>query len=474
MAKRPKAKSLASLARLDEPFAHLDELIRRLHAEKVETRLVEWKVTPPFGSSVTTKVKYRIVKAVLSFANTDGGFVVFGVSSKGEWTGLSKMELDATDPAMLTELINGCVAPELGYINYTPFKRAGRWFAVLHTPPSAVVPHVTTKEVVDAPPERKILLPKGAVFCRYGAKCDLATAAQYHRMIEKRTAYLKADLLRRIREVEVPVVAARSAGSSAATSTVARIARASDTSVTPVAVTRNKDEASGVLVYEEIDPALVEDANNILALGKLLSPTGEFVFSDKIYHKIYAERQRVDDTAEHLRLARVAVVKFYAAMNYWVLQLTPSQVADLLQVIPLASKSSNVRMLCRLAVLLGDDVLEWLATGLERAWHDYAQPPAHVWLVKKMKAEMTTDRRVAALQLGEGTGIPIPDQTGTLTVKQLLERPDECATFLSLACMKIVDGHTDWRQHARHFDILAYGSQLATLGSKVARLLPSY
>jgi hypothetical protein len=72
MTKRRKQKLIAAFARGENPFAQLDALVRALHMDTVETRYLEWKSTPPFGSAVTPKIKYRLVKAVLAFANTDG------------------------------------------------------------------------------------------------------------------------------------------------------------------------------------------------------------------------------------------------------------------------------------------------------------------------------------------------------------------------------------------------------------------
>ena len=89
MPRRQKQKSTAAFSRADNPFAELPQLVRVLHSETVETRHIEWKSTPPFGGTVTQKIKYRVVKAVLSFAYTEGGFVVFGVTPDGTWGGLN-------------------------------------------------------------------------------------------------------------------------------------------------------------------------------------------------------------------------------------------------------------------------------------------------------------------------------------------------------------------------------------------------
>jgi len=449
----------------------LSEVVRALRAQTVETRHLEWKSTPPFGATVTQKIKYRVVKAVLSFGNTDGGFIVFGVAADGTWSGLNKAELDATDPAMLVELINSCVSPEIIGLNYTTVKHGGRWFAILHVPPSQLAPHVTTKEIVEYAPDRRVLLPKGAVFCRYGAKCDLATSTQFNRIIDRRTAFLKSELLRRIREVEVPVPALRGTGSSAAP-TVLRVSAASDPSATPVRVTRNKEEATGVVVYEELDSAIFDEINNVLAAGELLSPGGGFVFDEKIYHRIYAERQHVTDGNEHERLARVAVTKFYAPMMFWATKLPPQTIAELLQLFPFTSKSPHVRMLCRLALLLGDEVLDWLASKLETAWRTHPQPPQHLFLVRKLRAGQAGERRLTALQLGERASIEVPGENRAVLVKELLECRQDAAAFLSRSCMEVFKGDAGWRAGARQFDVLAYGSELAVRGASVAKLLP--
>jgi hypothetical protein len=460
------------MARHDAPFAELRQLVSSLHAETVETRHIEWKSTPPFGPAVTTKIKYRVVKTVLSFANTDGGFIVFGVTPSGKWGGLDRTQLDSVDPAMLVELINSCVSPEVVGLNYTTVKRSGKWFAILHVPPSPLAPHVTNKEVVEHAPDRRVLLPKGTVFCRYGAKCDLATSTQFNRIIERRTALLKCELLRRIREVEVPIVPATALASSAAP-TVLRVTAASNPSATPVRVTRGKQQATGVVVYEELDSALFDEINNVLAAGKLLSPEGDFVFDEKIYHRIYAERQHVTDSNEHDRLAQVAIVKFYAPMFFWVTKLSAAAIARLLQSFPFDSKSPHVRILCRLALLLGDGVLNRFGNQVENAWRNHRQPPQHVFFLRRLRAVRGEDRRLIALQLGERASIDIPGEDRTASIKELLDQPQASAAFLSRACMEVFKGARDWRAAARQFDVLAYGGELSVFGEKVEEMLPS-
>jgi predicted HTH transcriptional regulator len=99
-----------------------------------------------------------VAKAAISFANTEGGFVLFGIEPKGKWLGFTEAELKKTDPAALAELVNGCVSPELIGLNYSHITIAGRIFPVLHVPPSTQMPHVTTKEIPERLPDGKTVL----------------------------------------------------------------------------------------------------------------------------------------------------------------------------------------------------------------------------------------------------------------------------------------------------------------------------
>jgi hypothetical protein len=117
---KDQVPSLAWFARQPDPFQDLTRIAERLKLETAESRFLEWKTTPPIGSSVTLRTKYRVVKAAISFANTEGGFVLFGVEPKGKWLGFTEADLKESDPAALAELINGSVSPELLGLNCNP------------------------------------------------------------------------------------------------------------------------------------------------------------------------------------------------------------------------------------------------------------------------------------------------------------------------------------------------------------------
>jgi hypothetical protein len=473
--KRAKLPSLAWFARQSDPFQDLSRIVERLKLETSESRHLEWKSTPPIGSVVTLRTKYRVVKAVVSFANTEGGFVLFGIDSKGQWLGFTETELKETDLAALAELINGCLSPELAGLNYAQIASAGRIYPVLHVPPSAQMPHVTTKDIQERLPDGKHVfhLNKYAVYCRYAAKSDLATPAQFARIIGFRTDFLKTEMLRRVKEVQVATFAP-TAKVSSATPTILRVAKGGkDGSLPAVRITRNPAEAAGMIVTEELSEGLFEEINNVLDANALLSRNRpDFVFGQEIYYRIYAERQHIQPTAEKWQLlSRSAAVKFYAPVLYWLLKLSPEQIAKLVKEVLSHDKSTSNRTVCRLAILLGPKATAWLKTYLDRRWHRHAQPPEHFFAFKKMIAKSEgNDRRIVALQVSAKAEITFADSQ-TICVGELLKSPQQASTCLSKACMSVFGGDMTQRTVCRQFDVLAYGDEFGQMEDKVLAAL---
>ena len=469
---------LAWFARQPNPFQDLDQIAKRLKLETSESRHLEWKSTPPIGSSVTLRTKYRVVKAVVSFANTEGGFVLFGIDNKGKWLGFTEGELKESDPAALAELINGCLSPELTGLNYANITDSGRIYPVLHVPPSALMPHVTTKEIPERLPDGKSVLhlSKYSIYCRYAAKSDLATPSQLARIIEFRTDFLKIEMLRRIKEVQVATLASGGKASTALP-TILRVAKGEkDSSLPAVRITRNPAEATGMVVTEELSDGLFDEINNVLDANTLLARNRpDFVFGQEIYYRIYAERQHIQSTPEkHQLLSRSAAVKFYAPVLYWLLKLPPEQIAKLVKEVLSHDKSTSNRIVCRLAILLGPKTTAWLEAFLDRRWHRHAQPPEHVFAFNKMIEAIakneSSDRKIVALQISPKAEITFADSQ-TICVGELLKSPQLASMCLSKACMSVFGGDMSQRTICRQFDTLAYGDEFRKMEDKILAAL---
>ena len=362
-ARRSTPPSIIVLARLDDPFTDKDLLLRRLHLERPENRCLEWKLTLPIGTSASLRTRCRTVKAAASFANTDGGFIVFGIDPSGKWTGLAERDLSEADPASIVDTINSTVSPQIPRIGYAEIRHKGRIFTVLHIPPSPFMPHVVTKEVFDTndPKRRNMLLSRGGVFCRHGAESDLAAAEDFQRIIERRTAFLKTELLRWVKAIDLPTLAAAKAGQKSGAGF--RVTRVSDDPSVPVVrLTRNPQEASGIFLHEELSEGLFEEINNVLAANSLLAKgRRDFLLGPEVYYRVYAERQHVTGPDEQISLlARTALMDLYASMLYWLLRLPAESAGGLLKELYGNPKSPQVHALLRIVTLLGPQAVSWL------------------------------------------------------------------------------------------------------------------
>jgi hypothetical protein len=278
-----------------------------------------------------------------------------------------------------------------------------RWLALRSTSHSA--------ELIDAPrhyegdtggvsrQKASSSIDEVGVYCRHGAKSDLATPEDFERIIARRTDRLKAELLRRVKEVEVPV---------ATTTGVAglRVYRlSSDPKAPPVRVTRADDDSTATLVREELSGDLFSEINNVVNANSLLTEgRHQFSFAPEIYYRIYAERQRVETSVDHIELlARTALTRLNAPVLYWLVLLPPENAGRTVRALYDNSKSPHVTWLIRLAILLGPDVSAWLNQQWERAWGKHSQPPgllldaqdrlAAIWRYRSTSACPTNDRR---------------------------------------------------------------------------------
>jgi hypothetical protein len=466
--KKATLPSLAVLARRINPFDDSKLLLKRLELETSESRYLEWKLTPPFGPLVTKKIKYRMVKAIISFANTDGGFVVFGVDPAGKWVGLTETEVEQTDAAMIGDIVNECINPELSVLNYGLLSKRNRIFPVVHVPPSQLMPHVTTKEIVEKLSDGRLdrYINRHAVYCRYSAKSDLATATQYARIIAQRTDMLRTEMLRVVKKIDVPTQVPPQTPVSVGRPLIQVSRLTDDQSVPAIRVTRNPAEATGgTVVYEKLSQAVFSEINHVLAANRLLAPDADtFIMGENIYYRIYAERQHVDPDDGLFSMLLRAAFKFYGPSLFWLLRLPPHSTASIIKTILENPHSTQMYLVCRIAVLLGRKVTDWLMDVLQKQWGSHPQPPNHYFTFKNMRenVEAGDDVRLVALQQSSGSRLKsLPESDHTIS--KLAADKTLAANLLSKTCMAVFSGETWLRSACRHLDILTHGGELVAL-----------
>ena len=465
--------SLRGLASRPDALETPKDLLRCLKAQKSEGRYLEWKRYPPIGRGVGRKEKYRWVKAAISFANADGGFVVFGVDSGGRWLGLDE-EIQAIDPAQLEDLINGCIAPEIADIGFGVLRHSAGPIGVLQMSCSPMAPHITTKDIhVDHPGRQKeTVLSKHALYYRSGAKSKIATPSQHQRIVHRRVEELRSQLVRRIREVKVPSVTDQVAGVG---TTIRVVVQGDDPKARVVRLTRDRRSSGGnFLVHEALDEGLFEEVNNILEANRLMAGEPDrFLLSEEIYYRIYAERQYVLDGSSQALLARVSLRQIYGPSNYWLLKSTASEVAASLAAVAEDDHEPYVRTAIRAAMLLGEETEEWLWKRLQKRWGRRTQAPSHYYSFKRIRERgIEEDVRLRALRTQSQLRADFPHGKGLL--RDYLDSPEEAAKNLTECCLLFFHGEKRSRISARAWDVVAYGHLLPSKGASVVEALAKH
>jgi len=480
MAKR-KTISLRAFAKSENPFGDqniTNTLIKSLRRQKAEGRLVEWKLHGPFSTLLTKGGKYRIVKAIISFANTEGGFLLFGVGNDGRWVGLSKEDVESLDPSRVTELVNGCVIPDILEFNLYCTSIQRKRFAILHVAPSRLMPHVTTKEIKEqiAGKKPEVILKKYALYCRYGGKSDIARPMDYERIIAARTDHIRQNILRKFKEVVVPAANLKSPISIGDESAVVfKIAKGREGEAAQVVTfTRKKDGTQGVFLHEELSDGLFDEINNIVGANSLLAKgKKKFFFGAEVYYRIYAERQHVAASADELELLARTGFELYGPVLYWLLRLPENRTASIMRHFCDNPKYPKIHSIMKLAILLGPNVTEWLESLWEDKWYGDPQPPSFYFAFRDMRrVENTKERTLVALRAGPNRRLELRNADESGPVSTFMENSQRTSGILSNYCVSVFEGKKD-KSICRELDILAYGREMESRGSKISAILAS-
>lgn len=118
-------------------------------------------------------------KTMASFANKDGGCIVFGVKDKPrEISGIDKARFDGIDPAKITESLNSYFQPEIEYeIEIKEWQ--DKCFGVIYTFPSQQKPIIAIKNSGD-------LIKDGEIYYRYGGKTEKIKYPELKKLLEEK------------------------------------------------------------------------------------------------------------------------------------------------------------------------------------------------------------------------------------------------------------------------------------------------
>lgn len=152
----------------------------------------------------------ELTKDITAFANTHGGYLVFGVEDKAKTvTGIPRSLAQLLkDCNNINQKVNRYLYPEITSLRSNEYRFNGKSIVVLHIPCSAGRTHVISKDGAYRLPsgEQKRVLCKGTFYVRRSGGNHLADARDLEDLIERRVEQFRDSLMGKVaRIVEAPV-----------------------------------------------------------------------------------------------------------------------------------------------------------------------------------------------------------------------------------------------------------------------------
>jgi hypothetical protein len=417
----------------------------------------------------------ELTKDLVAIANSGGGIIVFGLDSSGRPSGQDVEAILGVDPADIANKVSRYT----GLVDFTfeirALEKNARKLAAFVIP-AVSVPLVFQKpgtyEVGEG--KQRTAFATGTVYFRHGAKSEPGTSEDIRRVIERQLDHIRKSWIKGVRRVVqapggshlVSLIGAQQVGALAS-----RVTIVSDPKAIPVRITRDPTATTGVFVHEAISDAIFDEINNVIHANRVLAKgQPKFMLGQALYHRIYAERQYVNQSEDTLSvLFTNGFSDFYAPALFWGLKLSDATITRTVTRLYLCPTSPPVHSLLRFGLLLGQGFCEWLLSRWKEKWKGHPQPPAFYFTLKESVSEMkVADPRLLAARFKPMTRVAVGGESEVL-VKDLLQKPEQAAGLLSKACMQVFQGSKDDRATARNLDYFVHGPEFQQRGESIAK-----
>lgn len=191
---------LDNFLKSEDPLARDAALFLIDYAE--EDDRVDYKETVALDSE---KEWLGLTKDISAFANTHGGYLIFGVNDqKKEVVGLSrKVAAVLKDVNNLQLKINRHLEPDISRLRSKAFRQAGKTFVVIYIPQSLNVTHLIKKDGVFKQQcgKPKTILHQGTFYVRRSASNHLGDSRDLDDIVERRIDQFRDALIDKVARV---------------------------------------------------------------------------------------------------------------------------------------------------------------------------------------------------------------------------------------------------------------------------------
>ncbi len=178
------------------------DIVSSLISHKEEDEHLDYK--QDFDES-NNKSWLELTKDVIAFANTHGGYLIFGISDKdNKITGLSHATATILkDANNIHQKINRHIEPQISSLRSKEFKFDGKSIVGLLIPQSTGLTHIVLKDGEFKYPsgEKKIILKQGTFYVRRSAGNHLGDSRDLDALIDRRIEQFRSSLIDKVARV---------------------------------------------------------------------------------------------------------------------------------------------------------------------------------------------------------------------------------------------------------------------------------
>lgn len=224
-----------------------------------------------------------------------------------------------------------------------------------------------------------------------------------------------------------------------------------------IVLSRDKSESQGNLLYEELQEGIFDEINNIVDANRLLAKdNSRFMLGDRIYYRIYSERQHVNFNIEIFELlAKTAMLEFYSPFLFWLTKLPAKNIVDLLLNIYEEPKRPKIQNFLKIIHLLGDDAVKLFSKLLEKKYKGILQKPDFYHTFFEIAKNKQTNLILKCLKATSGKVL-----YDNSTYNDFIMDNNLAKNKLSQECLNYFNEKSNQKSLLKELDYLSYGPLL--------------
>jgi len=221
-----------------------------------------------------------------------------------------------------------------------------------------------------------------------------------------------------------------------------------------VAITKNREDANGIILYEGLQENIFEEINNVIDINRLLAKEKkQFILGPSVYFRIYSEREYINFKIEDFEiLSQFGAIESYSPFLYWLVKLPSKKIALILYSTLINAKHPNILNYIKLCFILDGELPKLTRDYLEDKYRGISQKPSYYYAFNEILKSKQRDKFLKSHKFSSSKKI-----SASKTFKELKADENYVGIKISELCIKTFkENTTKYRAEIRDLDFIYY------------------